>query len=142
MSDRFFVDTHVFVSSFDASSAKRAKIAAGIIKKGLETGKGTISYQIVQEFFNVALRRFVRPMSLADAEQYLSITFRPLLAVHSSESLYAEALRLHHRDRVSWFDALILASALEAEGSILYSEDFQHGRSYGSLKVHNPFVGI
>ena len=80
-------------------------------------------------------------MSLADAEQYLSITFRPLLAVHSSVSLYVEALRLGSRHGLSWYDALIVAAALEGNCGILYSEDLQHGRSFGSLKVQNPFAG-
>jgi predicted nucleic acid-binding protein len=88
----------------------------------------------------MALRQFVNPMSLADAEQYLSITFRPLLAVHSSESLYGEALRLFSRHKLSWHDALILASALEAGCAILYSEDFQPGRSFGHLRAQNPFL--
>jgi predicted nucleic acid-binding protein len=131
-----------FYATFDTSTPKKAKVAAKLIEEGIENGKGIISYQVVQEFFPVALRRFVQPMSLGDAEQYLSITFRPLLAVHSSESLYGGALRLQSQHEVSWFDALILASALEAECGILYSEDFQHGRCYGSLKVQNPLVGI
>lgn len=142
MSDRFFLDTNVFVYSFDTNSPKKAAIARELIQSALETGKGIVSYQVVQEFFNVALRRFTHPMSLADAEQYLSITFRPLVAVNASTSLYGEALRLHDNHRISWYDALIVACASEGECDILYSEDFQHGRSFGSVKVRNPFIGI
>jgi predicted nucleic acid-binding protein len=140
MSDRFFIDTNIFVYSFDSSSSAKAKRAKELIQDALDSGKGVVSYQVVQEFLNVALRQFVHPMSLADAEQYLSITFRPLLVVHSSESLYGEALRLFDKHKLSWYDALILASALEAECAILYREDFQHGRSFGDLKVRNPFL--
>jgi predicted nucleic acid-binding protein len=142
MSDRFFLDTNIFVYSFDAGSPQKAGIARELIRRAIKTGKGVVSYQVVQEFFNVALRRFGRPMSLADAEQYLSITFRPLLAIHSSVSLYGEALRLQSRHGVSWYDALILTSALAGECGTLYSEDFKHGRSFGSLKVRNPFAEI
>jgi len=140
MSDRFFIDTNVFIYSFDRSSSVKAKLAKELIQDALDSGKGVISYQVVQEFLNVALRQFAQAMSLADAEQYLSITFRPLLAVHSSEALYGEALRLFNKHKLSWYDALILASALEAGCAILYSEDFQHGRSFGDLKVQNPFL--
>ena len=140
MSDRFFLDTNIFVYSFDAGAPKKSQIAQKLIHSGISTGKGITSYQVVQEFFNVALRRFSQPMSAADAEQYLSITFRPLLAVHSSASLYGEALRLHGKHGIPWYDALILASAVEAQCDILYSEDFQHGRSFGELKVQNPFT--
>jgi predicted nucleic acid-binding protein len=142
MSDRFFLDTNIFIYSFDAASLPKADVASGLIRRAIRTGKGMASYQVVQEFFNVALRKFAVPMSLADAEQYLSITFRPLLAVHSSVSLYVEALRLGSRHGLSWYDALIVAAALEGNCGILYSEDLQHGRSFGSLKVQNPFAGI
>ena len=52
--------------------------------------KEMVNYQVAQEFFNVALRRFATPMSLADAEQYLSITFRLLMAIDGSASLYGK----------------------------------------------------
>ena len=113
MNDRFFLDTNVFVYSFDLGAPQKASVARELIQRALQTGKGIVSYQVVQEFFNVALKRFARPMSLGDAEQYLAITFRPLLAVYTSGPLYGEALRLRHKYGLSWYDAIILASALE-----------------------------
>src|SRR5229473_6774391 len=87
--------------------------ARKLIRSAIETHVGIVSYQVVQEFFNVALRRFAKPMSAADAEQYLSTTFRPLLSVHSSPALYGEALRIAVRFRLPWYDFLIVASAIE-----------------------------
>jgi len=94
----------------------------------------------VQEFFNVALRRFAQPLTVAEAEQYLGTVFRPLLTVHSSQALYAEALHLHHRYRLSWYDALIVAGAIEAQCDTLYSEDLQHGQRLNDLRIENPFT--
>ena len=79
MSGRFFLDTNIFVYSFDASSPKKAVQSTKLIRSAIETRRGIVSYQVVQEFFNVALSRFAKPMSSVDAEQYLSTTFRPLL---------------------------------------------------------------
>jgi predicted nucleic acid-binding protein len=59
--------------------------------------------------------------------------------VHSSQALYAEALHLQHRYRLSWYDSLILAGAIEAQCSVLYSEDLQHGQRFGDLQIENPF---
>ena len=140
MSGRFFLDTNIFVYSFDASSPKKAEQARKLIRNAIETGGGIISYQVVQEFFNVALRRFSKPMSSLDAEQYLSTTFRPLLAVHSSPALYGEALRIGARFKLPWYDSLIVASAIEGECGVLYSEDFQDGQQIGSLTLSNPFA--
>ena len=140
MSGRFFLDTNIFVYSFDASSPKKAAQAQKLIRNALATGGGIVSYQVVQEFFIVALRRFSKPMSSLDAEQYLSTTFRPLLAVHSSPALYGEALRIGARLKLPWYDSLIVASAIEGECGVLYSEDFQDGQQIGSLTLSNPFA--
>jgi predicted nucleic acid-binding protein len=140
MSGRFFLDTNIFVYSFDASSPKKAAQAQKLIRNALATGGGIVSYQVVQEFFNVALRRFSKPMSSLDAQQYLSTTFRPLLAVHSSPALYGEALRIGARLKLPWYDSLIVASAIEGECGVLYSEDFQDGQQIGSLTLSNPFA--
>ena len=84
MSDRFFLDTNIFVYSFDRTAPKKAARAKRLVREALASQKGVTSYQVAQEFLNVALRRFARPMDTHEAEQYLATIFRPLLAVHSS----------------------------------------------------------
>jgi predicted nucleic acid-binding protein len=140
MSDRFFLDTNIFVYSFDQSAAAKSQKSAQLIRKALTTQKGVISYQVVQEFFNVALRRFSQPLQAADAEQYLSIVFRPLLSVHSSQALYADALHLCGQSGLSWYDSLIVSAAIQARCDFLYTEDLQHGQRFGTLQVRNPFL--
>jgi predicted nucleic acid-binding protein len=140
MSGKFFLDTNVFVYLFDTSAPAKAKKAARLVRDAVDTGKGIVSYQVVQEFFNVALRRFAHPMSAAEAEQYLVTVFRPLLAVHSSPALYVEALRIEGKHRLAWYDSIIVASAKEGQCETLYSEDFQHGREIEGLRIENPFL--
>ncbi|MGB6687100.1 MAG: PIN domain-containing protein [Terracidiphilus sp.] len=139
MSDRFFLDTNIFVYSFDRSAPAKSRKATQLIRRALTTQKGAVSYQVVQEFFNVALRRFSKPMTMADAEQYLGTVFRPLLSVHSSQALYAEALRIQANSGFAWYDSLIVAAALQAKCDLLYTEDLQHGRRFGELQIANPF---
>lgn len=140
MRDRFFLDTNVFVYSFDSRAPEKARRASQLILRAVDTRKGAISYQVAQEFFNVALRRFAHPMTVAEAEQYLATIFGPLMLVHSSQALYGEALRLSGRYRLSWYDALIVAAAIEARCEVLYTEDLQHGQRFEKLRVENPFV--
>lgn len=140
MNDRFFLDTNVFVYELSGAAPAKRVIAARLVDHALESGKGIVSFQVVQEFFSVAFRRFAPPMSTAEAEQVLALTFRPLLAVHSSYPLYERALELARKHSFSWYDALIVASALEGKCRILYSEDFQHGQKFGDLQIQNPFV--
>jgi predicted nucleic acid-binding protein len=136
---RFFIDTNIFVYSFDQTAPAKARLASQVIRRALTTQKGVISFQVVQEFFNVALRRFAHPMNAADAEQYFAVTLRPLLAIHSSPALYLEALHLRSRHQLFWYDSLIVAAAQQAQCEVLLSEDLQHGQKFGSLRVENPF---
>ncbi|HYL63568.1 MAG TPA: PIN domain-containing protein, partial [Candidatus Methylomirabilis sp.] len=115
-------------------------IAARLVDDAFASGNGVVSFQVVQEYFSVAFRRFKPPISLAEADQKLSITFAPLLAVHSSQNLYHHALQLTGRHSLPWYDSLIVAAALEAGCRTLYSEDFQHGQKFGDLQVQNPFL--
>jgi predicted nucleic acid-binding protein len=63
-----------------------------------------------------------------------------LLTVYFSIELYRKALDLARRDRLNWYDALIVAAALQSRCKILYTEDLQHGRRFGDLVVENPFL--
>ena len=69
MTARFFLDTNVFVYAFDVNSPKKSAQAEKLIRSAIQTRGGIVSYQVVQEFFNVALRRFAKPMTSTDAEQ-------------------------------------------------------------------------
>jgi predicted nucleic acid-binding protein len=140
MNDRFFLDTNIFAYTFDVKAAAKARKAAQLIRRAADTGEGIISYQVVQEFFNIAFRRFAEPMSVAEAEQYLITVLRPLLAVHSSPAIYFRALRISEKYKMSWYDSLIVAAALEGQCERLYSEDFQHGMKIEDLRIENPFV--
>jgi predicted nucleic acid-binding protein len=73
------------------------------------TLEGIASSRVVEEFFNVAFKRFAKAMSVSEAEQSFSIVLRPLLAVHSSSALYFEGLRIADRHRMSWYDPVGLA---------------------------------
>src|SRR5690242_3864730 len=140
MNGRFFLDTNIFVYSFDKKATTKARRAGQLIRQAVATRKGIVSYQVVQEFFSVALRRFAQPMTATEAEQYLAVVFRPLLAIHSSQALYGEALRLSTRLSLSWYDSLIVAAAVEGLCTTLYSEDLQHGQQIGHVRVENPFL--
>ena len=139
MSDRYFLDTNIFVYACDRTDSGKARRAETLILEALQTRKGVISYQVAQEFLNLALRRFARPMTTSEAAQYFHAVLQPLLTIHSSGVLLEEALRVCERYRLSWYDALIVTAAIEADCALLYSEDFQDGQRFGTLRVRNPF---
>ena len=140
MSDKFFLDTNIFVYSFDRGAVAKSRRATQLIRTALNTQKGITSYQVVQEFFNVALQRFAQPMKVDEAEQYYSTILRPLLGIQSSQALYLEALQFQSRYRLSWYNSLIVAAAIQAQCQILMTEDLQHGQKFADLRVENPFL--
>ena len=140
MKDRFFLDTNIFAYSFDSNALAKQERARDLIVQGIKSRKAVVSYQVVQEFFNVALRKFSRPMNVAEAEQYLRTVFQPLLAVQSSSTLFSHALSLQDKHHLSWYDSLIAAAAMESQCTILYSEDMHDGHRLGELQIKNPFL--
>ena len=140
MKDRCFLDTNIFVYSIDRRDLVKEQKAAKLIRDNLGSLRGVVSFQVVQEFFNVASKRLVAPMTIESCQLYLERVFIPLLRVHSSAALYGEALAFQGRYRLSWYDSLIVCAALHAECTILYSEDMQHGQRFGALQIQNPFL--
>jgi predicted nucleic acid-binding protein len=137
---RYFLDTNIFVYTFDLQAPHKAKRADILVSEALATGAGMISYQVAQEFVAVARKPFRTPMSFEQIERYWDTTLWPLLSVHSSPGLFVRGLDLARRDQLSWYDALIVAAAIQGDCKVLYSEDMQHGRRFGDLLVQNPFL--
>jgi len=140
MSDRYFLDTNLFVYSLDSVDPRKARIAEELVTRGVDSRLGVISYQVVQEFMNVSLRQFRTTMTATELELYFFKVLLPMMAVPSSSGLFLEALRLQRADQIAWYDSLIVASARQGGCKILYTEDMQHGRRFGDLVIQNPFL--
>jgi predicted nucleic acid-binding protein len=140
MSDSYFLDTNIFVYSFDQRDPKKQRIAQEIILKSLVDNKGVISSQIIQEFFNVATRKFSSTLSSEDCMEYLQIVLKPLCKVFANIELYEKTLGIIRKYNYTFYDALIIAAALHANCSLLYSEDLQHGQQIEILVIVNPFL--
>jgi predicted nucleic acid-binding protein len=136
---RYFLDTNVFVYSFDPDSPQKASVAEELITRAVTSGLGIVSHQVVQEFLNVALRHFGNVMTVAEVERYFFRVFLPLMRISSSADLFLQALQLQSSRRLAWYDSLIVAAALQGGCKVLYTEDLHHGERFGDLVVENPF---
>ena len=139
MSVDYFLDTNVLVYSFDETAPAKREKSENLIGEAFRTGCGAISWQIVQEFLNVALHKWEHPMTSGDAMEYLSSTLEPLCSVFPSATIWRSALTLQAQSQYRIYDSLVVASALQCEAKILYSEDLQPGRRFGNLEIRNPF---
>jgi predicted nucleic acid-binding protein len=139
MNDKYFLDTNILIYSFDSNHPTKRKIARDLVSGALEKGKGIISYQVIQEFLNVATRKFAVPLSLKDTRLYLNIVLEPLCEVFSSMELFHQALEISDQWKFPFYDALIVAAALQADCRVLYSEDMQDNQTIKGLSIRNPF---
>ena len=140
MSDRYFLDTNIIIYSFDSGEKEKQNISKELIASGLKHSHTSISYQVIQEFINVATRKFAQPLSYNDCKFYIDHVLKLMWEVNPSQNLFHEALGIAEKWKYSFYDSLIIASALEASCNILYSEDLQHKQKIYSLKIVNPFL--
>ncbi|HLY54726.1 MAG TPA: PIN domain-containing protein [Stellaceae bacterium] len=130
---RFF-DTNILI--YAQQDDPRARIAQELIAEG-----GTISVQVLNEFTNVLKKKLGRSWdeveeALDDVESILS-PVRPLTAV-----THAFAVTIARGHRLGFYDALIVAAAVEAGCDELLTEDLQHGSVIAGITIHNPFRAV
>ncbi len=140
MNDKYFIDTNIFVYAFNQSEPVKREKAHNLVKRALFEKNGCISYQVIQEFINVATRKFLVPFSVSDCQKYLDNVLAPLCTIFSNIEIYHRALDIMERWKYSFYDSLIIAAAIQAECNILYSEDLQHQQKIQSLSIINPFI--
>lgn len=139
MSDKYFLDTNIFVYCFDDSQPDKKVRSLALIADALQTGDGIISTQVMQEFLNVALRKFSVPLKPEDGKVYLQRVMYPLCHVFPDLDLYESALDILRETGYSFYDSLILAGAIKSGCATLYSEDFHAGQQVDQVKIVNPF---
>jgi predicted nucleic acid-binding protein len=139
MRAKYFIDTNIFVYSFDDRQPEKKERAMALIQEALKTGTGMISTQVIQEFLNVATQKFAVPMKIEDAKAYLRFVMNPICQIYPDLSLYESCLELQAETKYSFYDALILVAAVQGGCNILYSEDLQDGQEVRGVKIVNPY---
>jgi predicted nucleic acid-binding protein len=127
-----FLDTNVLV--YANSSDPRFNRAVEVLGEG-----GIVSTQVVIEFVNVMAGKSRKSWPEIESALHDVLALLDPVQVLTMDTL-AHARELAAAEKINWFDALIVASALEAGCDTLYTEDFQNGRKFGKLKIVNPFV--
>ena len=138
MSAGDFLDTNILAYMFDETDVRKQRLAEALVNEKLVTGTGCISSQVVQETLDVLIRRL--GFVAEDARRTLEQVLVPLWQVYPSAALYQDAITIQGRYGFSFYDSLIVAAALEAGCTRLYSEDLQHGQQVQRLTIVNPFL--
>ena len=138
MATRSFIDTNVLVYA-EASDAPLKQRAALTLLKGLyEEGLGVLSTQVLQEYCNVALKKLKLPAQYVRAQLDLYEQFE---VVQVTPGIIRAGLDLHQTRSVSFFDAIVLASAHASGCNVLWTEDMNVGEVVHGVRIANPFAG-
>ncbi len=135
-----FIDTNIFVYAHDETDPQKAQKARQLLIECMNSHKGRISTQVIQEFCNVALRKSLTPLKVSDARKIVRELLMPFLAHQPDGTFYLRVLEMYERYSLSFYDAAIVQAANDLNCTILYSEDLQSDAVYGKVKVVNPFI--
>ncbi|NNM53821.1 MAG: PIN domain-containing protein [Spirochaetales bacterium] len=136
-----FFDTNTLVYANDgADPAKRVR-AREVIREAIITGTGCISTQVLAEFWVTVTKKLKRPLSVELAREQIHL-FSAFRIMPVEQTTVLETLRIQERWQLSYWDAQILASALQARASSVYSEDLQDGCIIEGISVTNPFNSL
>ena len=133
-----FIDSNVLVYLFDETDLEKYHRARVLVNRLVDDKSGCISYQVVQETLNVITTKL--GISHRRVVEFMDETLAPLWQIDPSSELYLRALELRERYGFSFYDSLIVAAALEAGCTRLYTEDMQHGQQIHGLTIENPFI--
>ena len=139
MSANFFIDTNILVYFVDQKSPKQL-LSEQIVLTALQSGEGIISTQVVQEFINIATGKFLIQLKPFDTILFLESILFPLCLVYPDIDLYKFSIEIKTETQYSFYDSLIIASALRANCSVLYTEDMQSGQIIRGMKIVNPYL--
>lgn len=135
MSDKVFLDTNILIYYNRTDCPEKRQIAAKII----EECNCVISIQVINEINNIFTKKY--PISESDIKLFLEDLINVCDIVQISVKLSFMALKLHFKYKISYYDSIILAAALESNCQVVYSEDMQHGQVIeNTLKIINPFM--
>ena len=137
------VDTNVLIYSYDSRFPEKRRLATALLRRGIAEDNVRVPHQALVEFVSVATRRLPSGGSLLsveearrEAEEILS----EYTVLYPNDSIVRTALRGAAAYNLSWFDAHLWAYAEYYGLADLISEDFEHGRLYGSVRAVNPFL--
>lgn len=138
----FLVDTNILVYRFDPRFPEKQAAARDLLRKGLAEDSVRIPHQALLEFIAVVtrVRTGSRPLLAADEARHEAEELMAQFPVlFPNAALVRTALLGAAAYRLSWFDAHLWAYAEHYGLEEIVSEDFEHGRLYGSVRIRNPF---
>lgn len=134
-----FFDTNILIYSLDNSDQRKHAIAVESFKRAMEEQTVFVSTQILSELFVNITRKVKRPLSKDDANKEIMklVELTTILPVELENIL--KAIDIHKQYGFSFWDSLVVASAILADVERLLTEDLQDGQNIDGVLIVNPF---
>lgn len=131
------VDTNILIYSIDVSEGDKHVRAQRLVNT-LSIQRAMLPLQALNELFFVCIRKRILPLKVA--ESYNHSLIQSMRIIPPSQEDLNQAMQLHREHRLQFFDALLISTASRAGCTTFFSEDLQHGRDFGALRIINPFT--
>ncbi|EDN70936.1 PilT-like protein [Beggiatoa sp. PS] len=135
--ERRFLDSKLLIYTDDHDAPTKQTKALELFGELRTTNQGVISTQVLQEYFVVVTRKLAVPPDIARRKVQL---FANLNLIQIDLNMILAAIDLHRLHQLSFWNALIIRSALSGGCSSLLTEDLQHGQHIEGLEIINPFL--
>jgi len=136
--ERQFVDTNVFVYAYDRGNGRKQRLARELIAGLWESRRGCVSIQVLQELYVTMSKKASTPLPPEAASRIIAALSEWTHHVPGAGDVL-EAINIQQRYGVSFWDAMIINSAVRTGCSVLWTEDLNSGQVYGNVMVCNPF---
>jgi len=138
--ERVFLDTNVIVYAYDRDAGRKHAIARDLMIDLWNRDGAILSTQVLQEFYVTVTKKIAFPLAPDSAREIVADLLTWSVVANDGEAIL-KAIDLQTREKISFWDALIVASAAKGGAEILVTEDLADGRKFGSLIVRDPFAG-
>ena len=139
MSDKFFVDTNILIYAYDTEAGNKHKSCKSKIRELWNDGNGVISTQVMQEFYVNVTRKIPKPLSLEQTRRILT-QYETWQVETIDAPLVSFASKIQERNKLSFWDSLIIATVIQGNVRVLYSEDLNAGQIIEGIEVVNPML--
>lgn len=137
MSAIAFVDSNILIYAHDLDAGIKRERAAAALRELWDRGTGRLSVQVLQEFYVNATQKLATPIARATAREIIR-TYAVWIRRATTADTVQRASEICDLTRISFWDALIVASAEEVEADELLSEDLNAGQVIAGIQVVNP----
>ena len=136
--DKVFVDTNIIVYSYDRDAGKKYQIASKLVKDLWHSGLGVLSTQVLQEFFVTVTNKISPPLDIAKVRGIVKNLSKWNIVINDVNTILT-AIEIHDEHKFSFWDSMIIASAVNGGATTLLSEDLSDNQAIEGLTISNPF---